>query len=86
MRVTDRLVLSLVGLQVIVTAFLWTLDPTGRGAQATFATFLGVDLLAFAVISYLYRTKKDAAGANRPWLVAGLFAIAVLLLSSLFTA
>jgi hypothetical protein len=85
-RVVDRLVVSLVSLQVIATGFLWTLDPTGRGAQATFATFLGVDLLAFAVISYLYRTQKNAEPASRPWLVVGLFAIASLLISSLFTA
>jgi RsiW-degrading membrane proteinase PrsW (M82 family) len=85
-RPAHRLVLLLLTLQVVATGFMWTLSATERGAQATFATFLGTDLLAFAVVSYIYRTEKSGERPNRALLVAGCSALAVLLLSSLFTA
>ncbi len=70
----------------MATGFLWTLNPTDPGAQATFATFLGIDLLAFAAGSYLYRTEKTNEPPSRLWLGMGLVVLAVLLVSSLFTA
>ncbi len=86
MKTAHRLVLLLLILQALATSFLWTLDPTGRGAQATFATMLGVDLVAFAAISYLYRGEKTGESPSRAWLTVGLVVTAILLVSGLFTA
>lgn len=37
---------------------LWTLDTTIVSAESIFAIYLAVDLVAFAMISYIYRVSK----------------------------
>ena len=86
MRLAGRLVLVLLVLQAVVTGFLYTLNPTARGGQATFATFLGIDLLAFAVVSYVYRTGRVGMPLKRGWILSACVLLLVLLVSSLVTA
>lgn len=83
MRLAYRLVLLLLLLQGAATVTLWTLDPTSRTSQAVFAILLGVDLLAFAMVSYLYRMEKHGAAFSRPWVLTGCIVFVVLLLAAL---
>lgn len=86
MRLAYRLVLVLLLLQLTATATLWTLSPTEPAGQAVFATLLGVDLLAFAMVSYLYRTEKAGRRFARGWVLAGCGMFTVLLLAALVLA
>ncbi len=86
MRFAHRLVLLVVLLQATATVTLWTLSPTEPASQAVFATLLGIDLLGFSMVSYLYRTDKSRGGFNRPWVLAGCVMLAILLLAVLLVA
>jgi len=86
MRLAYRLVIFLVLLQATATVTLWTLNPTDSASQAVFATLLGVDLLAFAMVSYLYRSEKSGTGFSRPWVLVGCAAFVVLFLAVLVRA
>jgi hypothetical protein len=70
--------LIIVALASVVT--LWTINVTGSASESTFAIFLAVDLLSFAMISYLYRVEKNGDEIRRLPLVAGCVFISVLLL------
>ena len=86
MKLEGRLVLALLVLQAVVTVFLYTLNPTGQSGQATFATFLGIDLLTFAMVSYIYRTGRSGLPIRRGWLLSACALLLILLVSSLVTA
>ncbi len=79
MKLLDRLVLLLLLLQATAAVTLWTLNPTGTSSQAVFAILLAVDLLAFAAVSYLYRTERTGTPFNRTWVLAGCAVFLVLL-------
>jgi len=84
MKLAYRIVLLVLLVQVTATATLWTLNPTDPASQAVFATLLGIDLLGFAMVSYLYRSDKGKTGFSRPWVLVGCGMFAVLLLAILF--
>lgn len=86
MKLANRLVLLIVLLQATATVTLWTLNPTDPEGQAVFATLLGIDLLGFATVSYLYRSEKKGAGVRAPWVLVGCGMFVVLLLAVLFLA
>jgi len=86
MKLAYRLVLLVLLLQGTATVTLWTLSPTDPAGQAVFATLLGIDLLGFALVSYLYRSEKAAAGFSRPWVLVGCAMFAILLLAVLVLA
>ncbi len=86
MRLAYRLVLLLLLLQVSATITLYTLNPTDTASQAAFATLLGVDLLAFALVSYLYRSEKTGTPFSRPWFLVGCVAFVALFLAVLLRA
>ena len=79
-----RIVLLLLALQVASTAFLWTLDDLNEISEGTFALFLGVDLMSFAMISYSYRKERQLEIPSKTWLLIGCLIIMALLFSSLF--
>jgi len=83
MNLAYRLVLSLLLLQGTATVTLWTLNPTDSASQAVFATLLGIDLLAFAMVSYLYRKEKSGAAFSRTLVLVGCGMFVVLLLAVL---
>lgn len=86
MRLAYRLILFLLLLQVSATLTLYTLNPTDGSSQAVFATLLGVDLLAFALVSYLYRSEKTGTPFSRPWILVGCAAFVILFLAVLLRA
>ncbi len=86
MKLAYRLVLLVLLLQATATVTLWTLNPTDPAAQAVFAILLGIDLLGFAMISYLYRTSKEGAEFSRPWVLVGCGAFVILLIAVLWVA
>lgn len=86
MTLASRLVLLLLLLQAVATVTLWTLNSTDPASQGTFATLLGVDLLAFAMVSFLYRTNKTGQDLHRNWLIVGCGAFVVLLFAVLLLA
>ena len=60
--------LIIVSLASVVT--LWTLNPTSSTSQSTFAIYLAVDLVSFAMISYIYRESKSGDEIGRVPLLA----------------
>ena len=86
MKLAYRLILLLLLLQVSATLTLYTLNPTDSSSQAAFATLLGVDLLAFALVSYLYRSEKMGTPFSRSWFLVGCAAFAVLFMAVLLRA
>lgn len=81
---TEQIVVSLVLLQVLVAAYLWTLDALSEVSEGKFAIFLAVDLLSFATVAYVYRKQRWREYASPIWIVAGSLGLAVLILLSLF--
>ncbi len=86
MKLAYRLILLVVLLQATATVTLWTLNPTDPASQGIFATLLGIDLLGFATVSYLYRSEKDRRAFSAPWVLVGCGMFVVLLLAVLFLA
>ncbi len=74
----------MLALQAVSTVFLWTLDALNQVSEGTFALFLAIDLLAFAIISYVYRAEKNRYSPARTWLIIACAMILVLLFSSLY--
>ena len=79
----ERVVALFLLLQVIAVAFLWTLSALSSVSEAKFAVFLAVDLLSFAMISYIYRMQRWTKLPSRAWLLAGSIGLVVLILSGL---
>ncbi len=86
MRLAHSIVLFLLLLQGTATVTLWTLNPTDAASQAVFATLLGIDLLAFAMMSYLYRSEKTGAAFGRGWVLVGCGMLVILLAAVLLRA
>jgi hypothetical protein len=78
-----RIVILLLLLQAVATIFLWSLDALNQISEGDFALFLAVDLVAFAMISYLYRHEKESIGLSRGWLAIGGALIVIFLFASL---
>ena len=77
----------IVGLLIIVMAvsvyFLWALNSVNQVGEGVFAIFLAVDLVSFAMISYIYRTYKSGDGLNRGLLIVACCMILIFLYASL---
>lgn len=86
MKLAYRLILLLLLFQGVATVTLWTLDPTDSASQAGFATLLGIDLLAFAMVSYLYRAEKGGTAFSRSWVLVGCGMFVLLLFAVLLRA
>ena len=78
---------KIVGLLIIVMAvtvyFLWALDPVNADGEAVFAIFLAVDLVAFMMISYIYRTYKSGDQFSKGLLIGSSAMIIILVYASL---
>ena len=66
-----RVVALLVIVSLASVATLWTLAPTSSRSQSIFAVYLAVDLVSFAMISYVYRESKSGDEIGRIPLLAG---------------
>jgi len=76
-------VVMLIALQVTATVLLWLLGPITQAQTDTFALYLSVDLVAFAILSYQYRSLRSGRQANTSWLALGYLSLVVLLSSNL---
>lgn len=79
--------LKIVELLIIVEAvsvyFLWTLNGVSEDGNTIFAILLAVVLVAFAMISYLYRTYKSGDNPSRGLLIGACCMILLLIYASL---
>jgi hypothetical protein len=83
MKVYSRIVLLLLILQADVTGFLIALSFATNVNQNTFALLLTIDLIAFSMMTYVYRTERAHELPNRIWIIVGSAAIAAVFFSSL---
>lgn len=83
MKLYSRIIILLLVLQVDVTGFLIALSFATNVDQNTFALLLTVDLIAFAMTTYIYRTERLQSLPSRLWLIVGSAVIAALFFSSL---
>jgi RsiW-degrading membrane proteinase PrsW (M82 family) len=83
MKPYSRVVLLLLILQADVTGFLIALSFASNPSQDTFALLLTVDLIAFAMMTYIYRTDKLSLLPNRVWIIIGSAVIVAAFFSSL---
>jgi hypothetical protein len=79
-------VVFLVALQFTCLVVLWLISPLTQAATDTFALYLSLDLLAFAMTSYIYRSRRNAKEPNQAWMAGGYLALTVLLVSNLLLA
>jgi len=75
---TSRIFALLILVGLLSVVFLWSLNPVGSQAQTTFAVYLSIDLVVFAMASYIFRVSKWKEGVGRLPLVAGCLALLVL--------
>jgi len=76
---TNRIYALLLLFGLLSVVFLWTLNPLGSHSQTAFAIYLSIDLVVFAMVSYVFRVSKWNEEVKRLPLLAGIFAILVLL-------
>jgi membrane associated rhomboid family serine protease len=77
--VTYRILVLLLLFGLLSVVLLWTLNPTGSQSQTTFAIFLSIDLVVFAMVSYIFRVSKWKEEVRRLPLLAGSVALLILL-------
>jgi len=79
----ESVAVRIVGLLVIVgfasSLVLWTLDTSLASGESLFAVYLSIDLIAFAMISYVYRVTKTGDSIGRIPLLAGGIMLVLLL-------
>lgn len=73
----------LVVLQASTIPVLWLLNPISQSSTDAFALYLSLDLLAFAILSYGYRSTRWGGKPNQAWMAVGYFSLIVLLVSAL---
>jgi hypothetical protein len=76
-------VVFLVALQFVSLVVLWLPNPLSQAATDTFALYLSIDLVAFAIMSYIYRSRRNERAPRQAWLAIGYLALMVLLVSNL---
>jgi membrane associated rhomboid family serine protease len=76
---TYRIFVLLLIFGLLSVIFLWTLNPVSSDSQTIFAIYLSVDLVVFAMISYIFRMSKWGEDVKRMPLIAGCAALLVLL-------
>jgi hypothetical protein len=74
----ERVIALLLIVEAVSVFLLWTLDSLTIQGQNTFALFLGVNFIAFAMMSYLYRTLSSGEEISRVLMIAGCLVIAIL--------
>jgi hypothetical protein len=74
---TRTFVLLLIAVQVVTVVFAWLLNPIGAKSESEYALLLGVDLIAFALISYIGRVGIEGAGPRGGYIMAGSAAVLI---------
>ena len=68
---TKMLVLLLLAVQAVAVVLAWLLNPLGPKSEAEYALLLAVDLVAFALISYVGRLGGAGKGPRGGYVLAG---------------
>jgi membrane associated rhomboid family serine protease len=76
---TYRIFILLLLFGLVSVIFLWTLNPVSSQSQTTFAIYLSIDLVVFAMVSYVFRVSKWGEEVKRLPLVAGCVVLLILL-------
>jgi hypothetical protein len=79
-------VVFLLGLQVTSFVVLWAMTPLTQPATDTFALYLSLNLLAFVILSYIYRMRRMSRNPNTALIATGYLVLIVLLVSNLILA
>lgn len=81
-EIKEEVGLRIVALLVVVAgasvATIWTLNTTNPTSQLVFAIYLAIDLVSFAMISYVYRETKSGDEISRLPLLAGCILLIIL--------
>ena len=83
MKLYSRVILLLLILQADVTGFLVWLSFASSVSQNTFALLLCIDLIAFAMVTYVYRIERMQMHPNKIWIILGCLVIAAAFFSSI---
>lgn len=87
---SERIGLTLTGLLLVVAGAcvigLWTLSTSTTSGESLFAVYLSADLVAFAIISYIYRVNKVGGDLDPAPLMAGFLTLAILVTTGLAVA
>jgi len=83
MSLTARVVISFLLLQALAISYLWTINGLSASGERAFALFLAVDLVSFAIVSYIYRTQRGGEEISRTWIFLGASAVLILLFASI---
>ena len=79
----ERIGLQVMGLLLIIAAMsvvgLWTLDTYAVSGESLFAVYLSMDLICFAMITYVYRTTKGGDEIGRIPMIAGCAMLMILI-------
>ena len=88
MRVTflHAQVIFLIAIQVTSFVVLWAMNPLTQSATDTFALYLSIDLVAFVILSYVYRSMRTFRTPSPAWMAFGYLSLVVLLVSNLALA
>ena len=68
---TKMLVLLLLLVQGVSVIFAWLLDPLGPKSETEYALLLAVDLVAFALVSYVARLGGAGRNPRDGYVIAG---------------
>ena len=68
---TKMLVLLLLAVQAVAVVFAWLLNPLGPKSETEYALLLAVDLVAFALVSYVGRLGGAGKGPRGGYVLAG---------------
>ncbi len=79
----ERIVALLLLLMAATLVLLWSLNPLTTAGQDAFAIYLAVEFVAFAMLSYIYRTLNADDRLSKILLIAGCALIAALFFLSL---
>jgi len=82
-RYSAKIVGLLILVELVSAYFLWTLNPVNQAGEAVFAILLAIDLVSFAMMSYIYRTNKSGEQLNRGVLILACCLILVFVYASL---
>lgn len=82
---SERMAVRIVFLLVIVgfasSLVLWTIDTSLASGESLFAVYLSIDLISFAMISYVYRVTKTGDSIGRIPVLAGCVLLVALLVA-----
>ena len=83
----EEIALRIVWLFVIIgfasSVMLWTTDTSLSSGESLFAVYLSIDLIAFAMVSYIYRVVKMGDQIGRIPLLAGTCVLVMLVAAGL---